>query len=62
VRPVIDELDRITENIKRTKAQMEATSVGSEEHKKYADDLRKSESRKASLESEKKRITGKAGE
>ncbi|KAI3326809.1 hypothetical protein HD806DRAFT_418389 [Xylariaceae sp. AK1471] len=61
VRPVVDELDRITENIKRTKAQMEAASAGSEEHKRYADDLRKSESRKASLESEKKRITGKAG-
>ncbi|KAJ8125115.1 hypothetical protein O1611_g8525 [Lasiodiplodia mahajangana] len=61
VRPIVDELKEVSESIDRSKEQIKATSSGSEEHKRYTDDLKKAESRKASLESEKKRITGKAG-
>ncbi|KAI0873734.1 hypothetical protein GGS24DRAFT_379991 [Hypoxylon argillaceum] len=61
VRPIVEELKDISENIDKTKEQMKATSSGSEEHKNCTDDLKKLEGRKATLESEKKRITGKAG-
>ncbi|KAI1419697.1 hypothetical protein F5Y12DRAFT_208812 [Xylaria sp. FL1777] len=61
VRPLVEELKRVNESIDRAKEQMKAVLVGSEEQKRYTDDLNKLESRKTSLESEKKRITGKAG-
>ncbi|TGJ79998.1 hypothetical protein E0Z10_g8768 [Xylaria hypoxylon] len=61
VRPLVSELKRVGQGIDGAKEQIKATSVGSEEHKRHVDDLKKLESRKASLESEKKRITGKAG-
>ncbi|KAI1737578.1 hypothetical protein F4680DRAFT_207899 [Xylaria scruposa] len=61
VRPIVEELKRIGENIDKTKENIKAASVGSEEHKRFTDDLKKLESRKTSLESEKKKITGKAG-
>ncbi|KAI0538660.1 hypothetical protein GGR58DRAFT_288977 [Xylaria digitata] len=61
VRPLVEELKSISESINGAKEQVKAASVGSEEHKRYTDDLKKLERRKASLESEKKRITGKAG-
>ncbi|KAI0102823.1 hypothetical protein GGR51DRAFT_550290 [Nemania sp. FL0031] len=61
VRPIVDELKEVSESIDKSKEQIKNTSSGSEEHKRYTDDLKKAESKKASLESEKKRITGKAG-
>ncbi|KAF2967768.1 hypothetical protein GQX73_g5806 [Xylaria multiplex] len=61
VRPLVEELKSIGESIDGAKEQIKAASVGSDEYKRYTDDLKKLERRKASLESEKKRITGKAG-
>ncbi|KAI0854750.1 hypothetical protein F4860DRAFT_85444 [Xylaria cubensis] len=61
VRPIVEELKRVGENIDTTKEHIRTASVGSEEHKRFTDDLKKLESRKTSLESEKKKITGKAG-
>ncbi|KAI1126724.1 hypothetical protein F5Y10DRAFT_205920 [Nemania abortiva] len=61
VRPIVDQLKEVGESIDKTKEQIKAASSGSEEYKRYTDDLKKAETRKASLESEKKRITGKAG-
>ncbi|KAI0420118.1 hypothetical protein F5X98DRAFT_53665 [Xylaria grammica] len=61
VRPLVEELKRVGEGIDGVKEQIKVASVGSEEYKRYTDDLKKLESRKANLESEKKRITGKAG-
>ncbi|KAI0406442.1 hypothetical protein F4802DRAFT_596135 [Xylaria palmicola] len=61
VRPLMDELKKVGESIDKTKEQIKVSSVGSDEHKKYIDELRKLEGRMASVESEKKRITGKVG-
>ncbi|KAI3333231.1 hypothetical protein F4824DRAFT_253253 [Ustulina deusta] len=61
VRPLVDELKKLGESIDRAKEQAKTALVGSEEYKRYTDDLKKLESRKKELESEKKRITGKAG-
>ncbi|KAI1288531.1 hypothetical protein F5Y03DRAFT_88467 [Xylaria venustula] len=61
VRPLVEELKIVGESISRAKEQVKAVLAGSDEHKKYSDDLKKLESRKSSLESEKKKITGKAG-
>lgn len=55
VRPMVEELKRVGENIDKTKEHINAASVGSEEHKRVADELKKLETRKASLESEKKK-------
>ncbi|KAI0972258.1 hypothetical protein F4678DRAFT_55922 [Xylaria arbuscula] len=61
VRPLVEELKIVGDSISRAKEQVKAALAGSDEHKKYSDDLKKLESRKSSLESEKKKITGKAG-
>ncbi|KAJ2985909.1 hypothetical protein NUW58_g5284 [Xylaria curta] len=61
VRPMVEDLKRASESIDRIKEQMKIAPTGSEEQKRYADELRKLESKKASLESEKKKVTGKAG-
>ncbi|KAI1748071.1 hypothetical protein F4782DRAFT_386942 [Xylaria castorea] len=61
VRPIVEELKRVNENIDNTKEHINAASIGSEQHKRCTDELKKLEGRKASLESEKKKITGKAG-
>ncbi|KAI0429717.1 hypothetical protein F5Y09DRAFT_249707 [Xylaria sp. FL1042] len=61
VRPLVEELKRVGESIDRAKQQIKAVPDGSEEHKRHTNDLRKLESRKMTLESEKKKITGKAG-
>ncbi|KAI1112153.1 hypothetical protein F5Y14DRAFT_279165 [Nemania sp. NC0429] len=60
VRPIVKELKEISETIERTHNQLKAAAVGSDEHKAHANDLKKLETRKLGLESEKKKITGKA--
>ncbi|KAI0456857.1 hypothetical protein F5B21DRAFT_501858 [Xylaria acuta] len=61
VRPIVEEIKRVGENIDKTKEHISAASTGSEGHKRFSDELKKLESRKASLESDKKKITGKTG-
>ncbi|KAI0521867.1 hypothetical protein F5B22DRAFT_643452 [Xylaria bambusicola] len=61
VRPLVEELKRVTESIDRIKQQIKDVPAGSQEHKKYTDDLKKLESQKSGLDNEKKKITGKAG-
>ncbi|KAI0479716.1 hypothetical protein F4859DRAFT_446833 [Xylaria cf. heliscus] len=61
VRPIVEELKGISENTDKTKEHINAAPTGSEECKRFTEELKKLESRKASLESEKKKITGKAG-
>ncbi|KAI8948306.1 hypothetical protein F4801DRAFT_581512 [Xylaria longipes] len=61
VRPIVEELKKVGENIDKTKEHINAASIGSEEHKRFTDELKKLESKKAGLESEKKKVTGKAG-
>ncbi|KAI1274121.1 hypothetical protein F5Y07DRAFT_401767 [Xylaria sp. FL0933] len=61
VRPLVEELKRVGESIDRAKQHIKAATVGSEEHKKHTDELKRLESRKTTLENEKKKITGKAG-
>ncbi|GAP83188.1 putative c-x8-c-x5-c-x3-h type zinc finger protein [Rosellinia necatrix] len=61
VRPMVEELKIVSDSIGRAKEQIKAVPMGSEDHKRHTADLKKLEGRKASLENEKKRITGKAG-
>ncbi|KAJ3568700.1 hypothetical protein NPX13_g6328 [Xylaria arbuscula] len=61
VRPLVDELKPVTESIDGIKQQMKGAPAGSEEHKRYTDDLKKLEARKAGLEAEMKKVTRKAG-
>ncbi|KAI2630121.1 hypothetical protein GGS21DRAFT_525628 [Xylaria nigripes] len=60
VRPLVEELKRVSESMAMTKKQLKGASVGSAEHKKYADELKKLGERKSTLESEKKQSTIKA--
>ena len=61
LRPVVEELNKLSENLDKTKQELMAVSAGSADHKKLSDELKRLELRKQNLESEKKTLTGQAG-